>query len=179
MKNLNNIIAITLIATTTILRICNYQEHIYNFVPMAAIGLFSVTFINKRSLALIIPILGQFVTDIYLQTFTNTPGFYPGQIYNYIGLFGAASLGILMKQPKPSTILIYLFGSSSIFFILSNFGFFISGYNGYTINGLTKTYIDAIPFFRNSLTSDMICGILLFTGFFIIQKLTFKIIKYV
>ena len=179
MKNLNTIIAITLIATTTILRICNYQEHIYNFVPMAAIGLFSTVFINKRSLALLIPIAGQFITDIYLQTLTNTPGFYQGQIYNYIALVAAASLGLMVKQPKPSTILIYLFGSSSIFFILSNFGFFISGYNGYTINGLTKTYIDAIPFFRNSLTSDMICGILLFTGFYIIQKFTSKIIKYV
>ncbi len=171
-NDINSLIAVTLIVTATVLRIANSGMHLYNFVPMAAIGLFSGAIIkDRRLLTFLVPLAGQFIADVYFQLFTNTPGFYQGQLFNYAALAGAAGLGLLMKQPKPTTILAYLFGASGMFFIVSNFGYFMSGYNGYSFAGLTKTYIDAIPFFKNTLTGDMIGGILLFGGFFIAQRL--------
>ncbi len=176
--DINSIIAITLVVTATILRIVNANMHFYNFVPMAALGLFSGAVIkDRRVLAFMVPLAGQFIADTYFQLFTNTPGFYPGQFFNYAALAGATLLGVAMKQPKPASILAYVFGASGMFFLVSNFGYFMSGYNGYSFAGLSKTYIDAIPFFRNTIAGDMIGGVLLFGGFFLAQRLFINKLK--
>ncbi len=170
--DINSLIAITLVVSATILRIVNANMHFYNFVPMAALGLFSGAIIkDRKTLALMVPLAGQFIADTYFQLFTNTPGFYPGQFFNYAALALATMLGFAMKQPKPVSVLAYVFGASGMFFLVSNFGYFMSGYNGYSFGGLTKTYVDAIPFFRNTIAGDMIGGILLFGGFFLAQRL--------
>ncbi len=174
-SNISIAIGITLVVTATILRIVNHSYNLYNLAPVAAIGLFSGSVIRDRKiLALLIPLAGQFAADLYFQLFTNTPGFYPGQVFNYIALASAAGLGMLMKQPKPLTVVAYIFGASGLFFIISNFGFFMGGYNGYTLQGLTKTYIDAIPFYRNTIAGDLIGGILLFGGYFIAEDFFLK-----
>lgn len=171
-NNIHILIAIMLVITATILRIVNHNFHLYNLAPMAAIGLFSGAVIKDRKvLAFLIPLAGQFIADLYFQLFTTTQGFYPGQFFNYTALAGAAGLGLLMKQPKPLTILAYVFGASGLFFLVSNFGFFVSGYNGYSFSGLVKTYIDAIPFYKNTIMGDMVGGVLLFGGYFIAQNI--------
>tara|TARA_E500000178_G_C16974651_1_gene732727 strand:+ start:801 stop:1241 length:441 start_codon:yes stop_codon:yes gene_type:complete len=47
-------------------------------------------------------------------------------------------------------------GGSIIFFILTNFGVWTSGYYGYTLAGLISCYIAAIPFFGNTLVATII-----------------------
>ena len=57
-----------------------------------------------------------------------------------------------------------LLGAASaavIFFILSNFGVWISGGYGYTLNGLISCYILAIPFFGNTFVSTIIYSALI------------------
>ena len=170
-SEINILVAITLVLTAIIMRVAGATTHLYNFAPIAAIGLFSGAVIKDRKvLAFLIPLAGQFIADVYFQFFTNTPGFYPGQAFNYAALAGAAGLGLLMKQPKPLNILAYIFGASTLFFIISNFGFFASGYNGYSFAGFTKTYIDAIPFFKNTIIGDLAGGIFLFGGYFAAQE---------
>jgi hypothetical protein len=171
-NDINILIAITMVVTATILRIASANLHFYNFVPIAALGLFSGSIIkDRRLLAFMVPLAGQFIADVYFQLFTSTPGFYPGEIFNYAALAGTAALGLFMKEPKPASVLAYVFGASSLFFVVSNFGYFASGYNGYTVAGFSKTYIDAIPFYKNTLAGDMVGGIVLFGGFFIAQRL--------
>ncbi|MBC7553414.1 MAG: hypothetical protein H7257_05505 [Taibaiella sp.] len=174
-NEINMLIAISLVAIATILRIVNSGMHLYNFVPMAAIGLFSGAVIkDRRMLAFLVPLAGQFAADVYFQLFTSTPGFYSGQFFNYAALAGAAALGLSMKQIKPVSVLAYVFGASTLFFIVSNFGYFASGYNGYTFSGFAKTYIDAIPFFKNTMIGDMAGGVVLFGTFFMAQLVFFK-----
>lgn len=171
-NDINNLIAITLVLSATILRVVSAGMHLYNFVPMAALGLFSGAIIkDRRMLSLFVPLAGQFAADLYFQFFTSTPGFYSGQFFNYAAILCAALLGATMKQPKPVSILGYVFGASALFFVVSNFGYFMSGYNGYTMSGLGKTYIDAIPFFKNTLAGDLIGGVLLFGSFFLTQRI--------
>ena len=43
-----------------------------------------------------------------------------------------------------------------IFYIVTNFGFWTTGYYGYDLSGLINSYILAIPFFGNSLISTLI-----------------------
>src|ERR1700743_2976536 len=125
-SNINVLLAICLIALAVVSRIANAGMQLHNYVPMAAIGLFSCAVIkDKRWLAFLVPLAGQFIADVYFQLFTSTPGFYSGEFMNYIALAGAASVGLLMKQPKAATSLAYVFGASTVFFIVSNFGYFI------------------------------------------------------
>jgi len=171
-KHINTIIAICLIAIAAVARVLNARMHMPNLVPIAGIGLFGGAVLRDRKLlAFLAPMAGQFLADAYFQFFTTTPGFYPGQQYTYIALIAAAGLGLALKNVKATSVLPGLFGASTLFFLISNFGFFMGGWNGYSFAGLEKTYIDAIPFFRNTLAADMIGGIVLFGGYFLTQKL--------
>jgi hypothetical protein len=172
-NSLNIILAVFLIVLTVAARIANAKMHIPNFVPIAAISLFSGAVIkDKRGLAFMVPLLGQFFADVYFQFFTHIPGFYDlkGQLFNYGALVLATALGAGMKQPKPLTVLGYIFGASTVFFLVSNFGYFAGGWNGYSFAGLMKTYIDGVPFFKYTVASDMVGGILLFGGYFLLQQ---------
>jgi hypothetical protein len=173
----NIILAVFLVLLAASARIFNASLHIPNMVPIAAIGLFSGAIIkDKRSLAFLIPLLGQFLGDVYFQLFTKIPGFYslPGMLFNYGALIGATALGMTMKQPKPLATLGYLLGASSLFYLVSNFGYFVQGWNGYSFAALGKTYIDAIPFYKFTLLGDLAGGIVLFGSYFIAQAMMEK-----
>ncbi len=180
-NNINLIIAVFLILAASTARVVNAGLHLNNFVPIAAISVFSgFAFREKRSWALLIPILGQFLADVYFQLFTYTPGFYSvvDQLFTYAAIAGAASLGLAMKEHKALHVAGFTLGASAIFFVVSNFGYFAHGWNGYTASGLVKTYIDAIPFYRNSLIADVVGGIVLFGGYAATMKaLTAKLEK--
>lgn len=171
-SNRHIIIAILLIAIASFMRVANASWHIYNFAPMAALGLFSGAVMGSRKpLAFIVPLAAQLMADLFFQYFTSTPGFYPGQFFNYGALALATVLGFVMKEPKPLTTLAFIFGASTLFFIVSNFGHFAAGFNGYNVQGFMKTYIDAIPFYRNTLVGDLIGGTVLFGLYFLVQRI--------
>ena len=176
-NKINILLAFFLIALTVSARIVNASMHVPNFVPIAAISLFSGAIIkDKRGLAFLIPLLGQFLADVYFQFFTHVPGFYDlaGQLFNYGALIAATALGVSMKKPRPASALAYVFGASTIFFLVSNLGYFAGGWNGYSFAGLIKTYADGVPFFKYTLTGDMAGGVFLFGGYFIVQQLLVK-----
>ena len=171
--NIHILLAVFLVLLAASARAVNASLHIPNLVPIAAISLFSGAIIkDKRSLAFLIPLLGQFLGDLYFQLFTNVPGFYdlPGQLLNYTALIGATALGVSMKNIKATTTVAYLLGASTVFFIISNFGYFLGGWNGYSVAGLVKTYVDGIPFFKSTVAGDMAGGILLFGGYAIARQ---------
>ncbi len=174
--NVNVLLSFCLIFLAVMARIVNAKMHIPNFVPIAAISLFSGAVIkDKRGLAFMVPLLGQFLADVYFQFFTNISGFYGlSQLFNYGALIGATALGASMKDLKPSGAIAYIFGASTIFFLISNFGYFAAGYNGYTFAGLVKSYVDGVPFFKYTFMGDMVGGILLFGGYFILQQIVSK-----
>ena len=174
-SNINILIAVSLVVLAVIARIVNPGYHMYNFAPITAMGLFAGAIIkDKRLLAFLVPLAGQFIADIYFHYFTAIQGFYPGQFINYIAIASAAFLGMSMKQVKPVSVLAYIFGASGLFFLISNFGYFAEGFNGYSVSGLIKTYRDAIPFFRNTILSDLICGVLLFGTYFFAESMLIK-----
>jgi len=175
-NNINILLAIFLVLLAAGSRMINAQLHAPNFAPIAAISLFSGAIIKDKRLAFLVPLLGQFLADAYFQLFTHIPGFYDlsGQLFNYGALIAATGLGMGMKQPKALTTLAYLFGASTLFFLVSNFGYFAGGWNGYSVAGLIKTYVDGVPFFKYTLTGDMAGGVLLFGGYFMVQQALMK-----
>lgn len=176
-NNVNIMLAVFLVVIAATARVVNADLQIPNIAPIAAISLFSgAMFRSNRKLAFLVPVLGQFLADVYFQFFTRIPGFYDvvGQLTNYAALIAAAGLGASMKFLKPVNTFFAIFGASTAFFLVSNFGFYLGGWNGYHFSGLVKTYIDAIPFFKYTLLGDMAGGILLFGGYFLMQHSLMK-----
>lgn len=175
----NILIAGGLILMAAAARIVNAEMHLYNFAPVAALGLFSGAVIKDKRYAFLFAVLAQFLGDLYFQLFTETKGFYGiSQFFTYGGLIAVTALGASMKQKKALTVLGYTISASVIFFIISNLGHFAQGWNGYSWGALVKTYVDAIPFFKNSLIGDLAGSVLLFGGYYLLQQsLTAKVIK--
>lgn len=166
--NVTILLAILLIFIAASARIFNAQLHLPNIAPLSAIALFSgYAMKEKRALAFLVPLMGQFIADVYFQLFTSIPGFYSltAQLFNYGALLSVAVLGTSLKQPKVAGTLAAVLGGSTLFYVVSNFGYFAQGWNGYTFSGLVKTYIDAVPFYKFTLLGDLVGGLLLFGGF--------------
>ena len=131
--------------------------HPSNFTPVAAIALFGGVYLDKR-LALVVPILAMVVSDYFI-------GFYGGMywVYGSFVLIGVIGLW-LRNHKKPLPILGGTLASSILFFVVTNFGVWMTPGSIYTKtwSGLVECYMAAIPFFRNTLGGDVIFVAVLF-----------------
>ncbi len=133
------IVAIILIAAALRLLI-----KIDNVTPIAAMALFGGAYFGKKYIGYIIPIITLFITDLVL-------GFHDTMVYVYIGFAITVTIGIAMKKK----VNVYsIFGasilSSIIFFLLTNFGSWMTQMMPYPMNfaGLIECYIAGLPFLR-------------------------------
>jgi hypothetical protein len=142
---MNFIIAVLLILFAAFSRLL---PHPANFTPIAAIALFSGVYLNKKYF-LIIPVAAMLLSDIFL-------GFHSTMIWVYGSFAVIALIGFWLKSHKSAG---YIFGttlvSSIIFYIVTNFGVWLSGYYGFSFNGLVECYVMAIPFFKNTAAGDL------------------------
>jgi len=169
-KHLHILIAVVLIVMAAGARIVNTELGLYNFAPLVALGVFSGAVIKDKKYAFMVPVLGQLIADTYFQLFTKIPGFYIGEIFNYAGLVAATALGMRMGQPKAVKVLGFTLGGSLVFFILSNFGMWATGYYGYTFGGLVETYVAGLPFLKNTIIGDLVGGVLFFGLYALLQR---------
>ncbi|MBU3677699.1 MAG: hypothetical protein FGM54_11055, partial [Chitinophagaceae bacterium] len=153
-------------------RVINAHMAWYHLVPMAALGLFTGSILNNNRWAFLMPLAGMFLSDIGLSLFTNIPGFYGlSQVVNYAALAAVVVLGKQLQQRNAIKIGAYSIAGTLLFFIISNFGTYLSGYYGYSLANLRECYIMAIPFYKNefatslflnSMQSDLIFSFVLF-----------------
>lgn len=147
--------------------------HPYNFAPIGAMSLFGAAYFSNKKFSFMVPLLAMFVSDLlinnilyagYYQSFTLfTPGFY--WIYGAIALIVVAGMFILRKVSFPA-VLGGSLAASIIFFIVTNFGVWISSaVYPPTLAGLMLCYEAAIPFFHNTLLGDFFYATVLFGGF--------------
>ena len=131
------------------------SPHKVNFAPIGAIALFSGVYLPKKW-NFVIPLICLLVTDYFL-------GMY-GMLMFFV--YGSYVLITFLGQIFKKFNIISPLLASLIFFVISNYGFW-AVYGG----NLISTYIAAIPFFRSTITSDLIytCGLFL----------AYEIIKYV
>jgi hypothetical protein len=161
---------VVLIAASS--RIANSAMHIHNFAPLIALGLFSGAVIKNKRLALLTAISGQLIADVYFHLFTQTPGFYDiiSQSFNYGALLTAAGLGFFLKKPNIPNGLVYTFAASTLFFIISNLGVWLAGWNGSGFTALVKTFILGVPFFNYTLVGNMTGALIFFAVYAKIQQ---------
>lgn len=134
--------------------------HQPNFTPIAAIALFSASYLPKKY-AFILPISALFISDIFI-------GFYGITMVAVYGSFLLTGfIGLMIKRNKNIyTIIIASLSSSILFYLITNFAVWADPASSYSkdLAGLLNSYILALPFFKNTLTGD-----LFFTGVFFIS----------
>lgn len=170
-KHISIILVVGLILMATTVRVVNAQMHLYNLAPLAALGLFSGAIIKDMKYAFIVALAAQFCADLYFQVFTSTPGFYGiSQIFTYAALIAATFLGTRMNKVNTLNTVVYTFCASTLFFLISNLGVWAAGFWGAGTQGLVTTYIMGIPFFKYTIMGDMAGSIVLFGGYFLLEK---------
>lgn len=133
--------------------------HPPNFTPVLSIALFSGFIFKNKWKSFLIPVVGLALSNLVL-------GF---QLISWVvmGIMLVITvLGVRLKAKKPHLQWIsYSMISSILFFVLSNFFVWLqSGLYPLTFEGLFTCYIMAIPFFKNTILSTLICSFALFEG---------------
>ncbi|VVA44181.1 conserved membrane hypothetical protein [Candidatus Roizmanbacteria bacterium] len=141
--------------------------HAPNFAPIGGLALFSgANFKNK--IALLIPLAAMFISDIFL-------GFHKTMPFVYLSFIIIALIGGLIKTNKWQSLLKASLVSSVLFFMITNFGVWATGtmYQK-NISGLTQSYIMGLPFFRNTIISDLFYSFSFFYGYRFLSNFNFK-----
>ena len=138
--------------------------HLPNFTPILALAIFGGAYLPNRIIALSIPILAMFLSDLII-------GFH-SQIYAvYVTIIVLSLLGNTIKTKNIKNLAITGFAGSLIFFMITNFSVWLSdGLYPLTIDGLLQCYIMAIPFFHNTLISTLLFLGILFFGYTFAEK---------
>ena len=161
-KDNNMVISFVLVALVLLSRLIPHQP---NFTPLISVILFSSMFFRGK-MYIAIPLLALIFSDVLLQNFQGYSYIFSSTFfwtYGALFLIFFFSYNFNYKVSFRNVLLNSLLGAI-IFFIVSNFGVWISsgGYYPFNLSGLISCYISAIPFFRNTLSSTMIYSLILF-----------------
>lgn len=172
---------------TALILLCAFSRiipHIPNFSPLGAIGLFGAAHFSKKWQAFLIPIAATWLSDlfinnvIYAQYYPKFTWFYEGFYWQYGSylLITLTGLGILNKINIPK-VLTGTLASTAIFFLVSNFGYWI-GSTTYPQNfgGLITCYAAGIPFLKGTLLGDLFYSGVLF-GTFALAQYKFPVLR--
>ena len=161
--------------------ISRYFPHPPNFTAIGAMAIFGGATLSNKKLAFILPIGALFLSDLALQLFTSTKGFYgTSQYFVYAAFFIITAIATLMKKRSAINIVLAAVWSGIIFFIISNFGTWISGdIYPKTMAGLSTCFLAAIPFYQNdffgnfalnAIYGNLFYGALLFGVYSVIER---------
>ena len=138
-------------------------SHPYNFIPIFACLLFFGAVRRKREFA--VPLLVLVGVDIFLTTHRYSYALTWDQTLTWawylVAMFlGAAMLGSSISAPR---VIGASLGASVSFFLASNFAVWAS-WRMYpmTLSGLGSCYVAALPFFRNSVVTELATSLLIF-----------------
>jgi hypothetical protein len=143
-----------LLITASLFRVAEWR--FFAFAPQIAMAIFGGAVIKDKKLAFFLPILSLFISDLlyqvlYMNGMTAIPGFYDGQLINYV-LFAALTVfGFAMKRINVINVAAFAISGSMLYFIASNFVVWLGG-GGFarpkTFDGLMLCYNDALAFYR-------------------------------
>ena len=140
--------------------------HPPNFTPIGAMALFSGAYLGRRgAVALVAPLGALFLSDLVL-------GFYRGMPTVYFSVALIVIIGwMALRRVSPIRVGGAAIASSVLFFVLTNFGTWLSsGFYPRTLAGLEACYIAAIPFFQNTVAGDLFYAAVLFAGFALLER---------
>lgn len=152
-KQLHIAIVVTLVLLGATLRML---PHPANFAPVAALAIFGGALLPKRS-AVLVPLLIMIISDLIIGVHSLilvTWGCY--------ALIAWASHVWLTKRSAARGVELTV-AASIFFYFTTNFAVWLtSGMYAHTFSGLARCFTLALPFFRNTLASDIIYTAALF-----------------
>lgn len=145
-----------------------FLPHPPNFTPILAIALFGGAIFKNKKIALAIPLVAVFMTDLVLGLHESMI-----PVYLCLGLF--MFMGMNLNKNNSKSIAINSIGAAIIFFIVTNFSVWVFG-GMYTLDlsGFTLCYWNAIPFFTWSLVSTLLFSGILFGSYNLFEKYSFE-----
>ncbi len=158
--------------------------HPWNFTAIGATALFGAAYYSNRLLALSIPLLALWLSDLVMNNtiysgFNNHslwlfPSSFPWDYAAFL-LVGVTGMGLL-KKINLTRVIGASVTASVVFFLASNFGCWLgSALYPHSLGGLMLCYGAGIPFFWNSVAGDLFyCGILF--GAFELAKFKFQVL---
>ena len=141
--------------------------HPPNFTPIGAMALFSGAYLGRKGvIAFAAPLGALLLSDLVL-------GFYRGMPTVYFSVALIVIIGWLgLQRTSPLRIGAAAIASSVLFFVVTNFGMWLSsGFYPRTLAGLEACYVAAIPFFQNTVAGDLFYATLLFGGWKVAETL--------
>ena len=156
---------ITISAIIFALALFRLLPHWPNVSPVAAMALFGGAYFADKRLALIVPFVALFLSDLVL-------GLHNSMIFVYAGFALTVAIGLALKNRVTLTNTIFAVVASSVaFFLLTNFGAWMtSGIYVKSAEGLMQAYVAGIPFFQNSLLGNLVYAAVIFGGYHFLQK---------
>lgn len=137
-----------------------FIPHPPNFTSLIALAFYVPIIFGMRYIPFLIVSFA--ITDFII-------GYHSGTHWTW----GSVLLVGLMSQFFLKHIISRISGAllgSCIFFLVTNFGVWLSGMYGFTLNGLLNCFWMAIPFFSYNLISTLIFSAVIEIGYFIYKK---------
>ena len=137
------------------LAVSRFIPHPPNFTSLIALSFYVPAIFGSRYMPVVL--LSFVFTDLVI-------GFHNTLLFTW----GSILLISFISKYFQKTILSRLGGSivgALIFFVVTNFGVWVTGMYGYNFNGLITTYLLAVPFFANTAISTFIFASLIETGY--------------
>ena len=125
--------------------------HPPNFTPVLAVAIFAPYFARELVVAVAIPLVAMVLSDLII-------GLHSSMIWVYGAVAASVVISHYLRQTGSHMVRIgsLAFGSSLLFFIVTNFGVWLgSDFYPQTAKGLIACYVAALPFFGNTLVSTV------------------------
>lgn len=135
-----------------------FAEVAPNFAAVSASALFAGFVFRSRLVAAAVPIAAMVLSDLFI-------GFYHPVVM--AAVYGAMVLPVFLGRmcgvwPGAARIGALAATASGLFFLISNFGVWLTGVYGWTGAGLAACYAAAVPFFKYTLAGDLFFAAMLF-----------------
>ncbi len=156
-KNFQRPHLLWLAAIIVFLALSRLIPHAPNFTPIGAMALLAGACIQDIKLAWLIPLTAMLLSDAII-------GFHSSMLYVY----GSVALIVFcshywLNRITFISLLVAAISSAIIFFAITNFGAWLShDMYAHNLMGLTQAYMAGIPFFRNTLISNLIFTLVAF-----------------
>ena len=132
------------------LSLSRFIPHPPNFTSLIALSFYLPAFFGRKYIPVILTSF--LITDLIIGMHNLT-----------LFTWGSVIIIGLISRYLKKNILFRICGSLSgaiIFFIITNFGVYLSGYYGFGMSSLINCYTMAIPFFNNTIISTLLFSLL-------------------
>ena len=137
--------------------------HPPNFAPITSIALFSGFHFSNKRIAILIPLVGMFLSDIFLGLHSLMPVI-------YLSFILISVMSFYIKTLSFTNVLL----ASTLFFVFSNLGVWYF-YYPHNWGGLSTCFVLAIPFFVNAIAGDLFYTSVLQFSFKKIKTISFSL----